>query len=389
MVETRDGQAFPDTLVGTDSHTTMVNGLGVLGWGVGGIEAEAVMLGEALSMLVPQVVGFRLTGALPEGATATDLVLTVTQILRTTGVVGKFVEYFGPGLASLSLADRATLGNMSPEYGATCGFFPVDDATLQYLRLTGRPDERVALVEAYCKENLLWHEADDHPTYSHVVELDLATVEPSLAGPRRPQDRVPLAEAKNAFLHELPSFGVDYGNSKDEAVAESFPASDPPAHVEPGHDEPAGAPAPAIAVAEREPAAAHVQLGDLEFELEPRQRRDRRDHELHEHLEPAGDGRRRAAGEEGGRTRPRPEAVGEVEPGARIAGRDRLLREGRPHAVPRGARLPHGRLRLHDLHRQLRPAAGGDLRRDRPRPTSSSAPCSPATATSRRASIRR
>ena len=148
VVESRDGQAFPDTLVGTDSHTTMVNGLGVLGWGVGGIEAEAAMLGEALSMLVPQVVGFRLTGELPEGATATDLVLTVTEILRGTGVVGKFVEYFGPGLAALSLADRATIGNMSPEYGATCGFFPVDDATLQYLRLTGRPEERVALVEA-------------------------------------------------------------------------------------------------------------------------------------------------------------------------------------------------------------------------------------------------
>ena len=151
----------------------MVNGLGVLGWGVGGIEAEAAMLGEALSMLVPQVVGFRLTGELPEGATATDLVLTVTEQLRKVGVVGKFVEYFGPGLASLSLADRATIGNMSPEYGATCGFFPVDDATLTYLRLTGRPDERIALVEAYCKENLLWHEADDHPTYSQVVELDL------------------------------------------------------------------------------------------------------------------------------------------------------------------------------------------------------------------------
>jgi aconitate hydratase A / 2-methylisocitrate dehydratase len=268
VVESRDGRAYPDTLVGTDSHTTMVNGLGVLGWGVGGIEAEAAMLGEALSMLVPQVVGFRLTGSLPEGATATDLVLTVTEILRSTGVVGKFVEYFGPGLGALSLADRATIGNMSPEYGATCGFFPVDDATLQYLRLTGRPDERVALVEAYCKENMLWHEAEDRPTYSNVVELDLGIVEPSLAGPRRPQDRVRLAEAKNAFLHELPSFGVDYGNSKDEAVAESFPASDPPAHVEPGHEEPAGAPAPAIAVAEREPAAAHVQLGDLEFELE-------------------------------------------------------------------------------------------------------------------------
>ncbi|MBV8561643.1 MAG: aconitate hydratase, partial [Actinobacteria bacterium] len=193
VVESRDGVAFPDTLVGTDSHTTMVNGLGVLGWGVGGIEAEAAMLGEALSMLVPQVVGFRLTGGLQEGATATDLVLTVTQILRKVGVVGKFVEYFGPSAGSLALADRATLGNMSPEYGATCGFFPVDDVTLGYLRLTGRSEERVALVEAYCKENMLWHEPDEHPTYSQVVELDLADVEPSLAGPRRPQDRVPLA----------------------------------------------------------------------------------------------------------------------------------------------------------------------------------------------------
>jgi aconitate hydratase len=269
VVESRDGRAFPDTLVGTDSHTTMVNGLGVLGWGVGGIEAEAAMLGEALSMLVPQVVGFRLTGALPEGATATDLVLTVTEILRNTGVVGKFVEYFGPGLSSLSLADRATIGNMSPEYGATCGFFPVDDATLQYLRLTGRPDERVALVDAYCKENMLWHEADDHPAYSQVVELDLGTVEPSLAGPRRPQDRVPLSEAKHAFLHELPSFGVDYGNAKDAAVAESFPASDPPAYSEPGSEEPTPVPnAVAVAEVDTEAAAAHVQLGDLEFELE-------------------------------------------------------------------------------------------------------------------------
>ena len=229
VVEARDGLAFPDTLVGTDSHTTMVNGLGVLGWGVGGIEAEAAMLGEALSMLVPEVVGFRLTGALREGATATDLVLTVTQILRKTGVVGKFVEYFGPGLATLALADRATLGNMSPEYGATCGFFPVDDVTLAYLRLTNRPPERVALVEAYCKENMLWHEPDEHPTYSQVVELDLGDVEPSLAGPRRPQDRVPLADAKHAFIEALDTFGVDYGNGTyDKEIADSFPASDPP-----------------------------------------------------------------------------------------------------------------------------------------------------------------
>jgi aconitate hydratase len=238
VVQERHGQAFPDTLLGTDSHTTMVNGLGVLGWGVGGIEAEAAMLGEPVSMLVPQVVGFRLTGKLPDGSTATDLVLTVTQILRETGVVGKFVEYFGAGLVGLPVADRATLGNMSPEYGATCGFFPVDEETLVYLRLTGRAEEHVALVEAYCKENLLWHDpADGEPTYSQIVELDLSTVEPSLAGPRRPQDRVPLRDAKESFLAALPSFGIDYGDAADAAAAESFPASDPVAAAAPGHTE--------------------------------------------------------------------------------------------------------------------------------------------------------
>jgi aconitate hydratase len=238
VVQTRDGQAFPDTLLGTDSHTTMVNGLGVLGWGVGGIEAEAAMLGEAVSMLVPQVVGFRLTGRLPEGSTATDLVLTVTQMLRELGVVGKFVEYFGAGLAGLPVADRATLGNMSPEYGATCGFFPVDEETLTYLRLTGRDAEHVALVEAYCRENMLWHDpADGEPTYSQIAELDLSAVEPSVAGPRRPQDRVPLRDAKESFLAALPSFGVDYGDAADAAAAESFPASDPVAAAAPGHKE--------------------------------------------------------------------------------------------------------------------------------------------------------
>jgi aconitate hydratase len=251
VVESRDGVAFPDTLVGTDSHTTMINGLGVLGWGVGGIEAEAAMLGEALSMLVPQVVGFKLSGELPKGATATDLVLTVTEILRKVGVVGKLVEYFGPGVPSLALADRATLGNMSPEYGATCGFFPADEVTLEYLRLTGRSEKRIALVEAYCKENMLWHLPEEHPTYSQVVDLDLADVEPSLAGPRRPQDRVPLANAKEAFLQALDTFGVDYTNgSADKAVADTFPASDPTAEQQPGAD-----PEP---VPDREPS--HVAL---------------------------------------------------------------------------------------------------------------------------------
>ncbi len=267
VVESRDGMAFPDTLVGTDSHTTMVNGLGVLGWGVGGIEAEAAMLGEALSMLVPQVVGFRLTGTLPEGATATDLVLTVTELLRKTGVVGKFVEYFGEGLESLPLADRATLGNMSPEYGATCGFFPVDDATLTYLRLTGRPEERIALVEAYCKENLLWHEPGEEPTYSQVVELDLSSVVPSLAGPRRPQDRVPLSEARSSFLNALSTFGVDYTNgSQDKDLADSFPASDPSGGSQPGAKPLRNEdPAPAATIA---PGRHSVAVEGEDYELE-------------------------------------------------------------------------------------------------------------------------
>ena len=197
-------QAFPDTLVGTDSHTTMVNGLAVLGWGVGGIEAEAAMLGQPISMLIPEVVGFRFTGALREGVTATDLVLTVTQMLRKKGVVGKFVEYFGPGLDALSLEDRATLANMAPEYGATCGFFPVDKDTIAYLRATGREPQRVALVEAYAKAQGLWREtATPDPVFTSTIDLDLSTVEPSLAGPRRPQDRVPLTLAAEGFIDAL------------------------------------------------------------------------------------------------------------------------------------------------------------------------------------------
>jgi aconitate hydratase len=198
--------AYPDTLVGTDSHTTMINGLGVLGWGVGGIEAEAAMLGQAVSMLIPQVVGVKLTGRLREGATATDLVLTITEMLRRHGVVGKFVEYFGPGLQDLPLADRATIGNMSPEYGATCGIFPIDKETLNYLRLTGRSEEQIALVEAYCKEQGLFHDANTpEAEYSELLGLELATVEPSLAGPKRPQDRVALSQARDSFEKSLPT----------------------------------------------------------------------------------------------------------------------------------------------------------------------------------------
>ncbi|MEO5577224.1 MAG: aconitase family protein, partial [Gaiellaceae bacterium] len=234
VIEERDGQAFPDTLVGTDSHTTMINGLGVLGWGVGGIEAEAAMLGQPVSMLIPRVVGFKLSGALPAGATATDLVLTVTELLRKQGVVGTFVEFYGPGVANVPLADRATIGNMSPEYGSTCAIFPIDDETLSYLRLTGRPAELVALTEAYAKEQGLWHDPAAEPRFSETLELDLSTIVPSLAGPKRPQDRVPLTDAKAMFRTALRDY-ASTGNSHskvtdggvDEASRESFPASDP------------------------------------------------------------------------------------------------------------------------------------------------------------------
>src|SRR3984957_8564689 len=206
-------QAYPDTLVGTDSHTTMVNGLGVLGWGVGGIEAEAAMLGQPVSMLVPQVVGFRLTGKLKEGTTATDLVLTVTEALRKHGVVGKFVEFYGPGIAELPLADRATIANMAPEYGATCGIFPVDNETLKYLRLTGREEAHIALVEAYFREQGLFHTADaPEAEYSSTLSLDLATVEPSVAGPKRPQDRVLLSQAGPSFEKQLPTLLGPHAN---------------------------------------------------------------------------------------------------------------------------------------------------------------------------------
>jgi aconitate hydratase len=244
----RDGvlQAYPDTLVGTDSHTTMVNGLGVLGWGVGGIEAEAAMLGQPVSMLLPQVIGFKLGGRLPEGSTATDLVLTVTEMLREHGVVSKFVEFFGPGLATLGLADRATIGNMSPEFGSTCAIFPVDAETLRYLELTGRPTETIELVDAYAREQGMFHTEDsEDPTFSEALELDLSDVQPSIAGPKRPQDRVPLREAKQAFLGALEEFAPDAvelaPNPIDEAGIESFPASDPPAE---DHDDEQSRPHP-------------------------------------------------------------------------------------------------------------------------------------------------
>jgi aconitate hydratase A / 2-methylisocitrate dehydratase len=238
-------QAYPDTLVGTDSHTTMVNGLGVLGWGVGGIEAEAAMLGQPVSMLIPKVVGFKLTGEIPPGATATDVVLTITEMLRRQGVVGKFVEFYGEGVGAVPLANRATIGNMSPEFGSTAAIFPIDDETVRYLKLTGRPAAQLELVEAYAKEQGLWHDPAREPVFSETLELDLSTVVPSIAGPKRPQDRIELSSAKQAFRSVL----VDYAGtpnqddpddaastkhpSVDESVEETFPASDPAA---PGSD---------------------------------------------------------------------------------------------------------------------------------------------------------
>jgi aconitate hydratase len=208
MVRTVEGvvRAYPDTVVGTDSHTTMVNGLGVLGWGVGGIEAEAALLGQPVSMLIPKVVGFKLTGQLPLGTTATDMALTITEILRKVGVVGKFVEFFGPGVASVPMANRTTIGNMSPEYGSTCAIFPIDDETLRYLRLTGRSDEQIALVQEYAKKQGMWHDPSVEPRFSQVVELDLSTVVPSISGPKRPQDRIALSDSKSAFEKILPSY---------------------------------------------------------------------------------------------------------------------------------------------------------------------------------------
>src|SRR5580692_10623032 len=218
--------AYPDTLVGTDSHTTMINGLGVLGWGVGGIEAEAAMLGQPVSMLIPLVVGVKLTGRLREGATATDLVLTITEMLRKHGVVGKFVEYFGPGLQDLALADRATIANMSPEYGATCGIFPIDKESLKYLKLTGRGDEQIALVEAYAREQGLFHDANTpEAEYSELLSLDLATVESSLAGPKRPQDRVILSQARESFRQALPSLIKPKAKAANAAPSEAAVAA--------------------------------------------------------------------------------------------------------------------------------------------------------------------
>jgi aconitate hydratase len=280
VVMVRNGRAYPDTVVGTDSHTTMVNGLGVLGWGVGGIEAEAAMLGQPVSMLIPRVVGFKLHGELPPGATATDLVLTITEMLRRHGVVGKFVEFHGSGVPAVPLANRATIGNMSPEFGSTCAIFPIDGETIDYLRFTGRDAAQVALVEAYAKEQGMWHDPSVEPAYSETLELDLGTVVPSIAGPKRPQDRISLSDAKPAFRAALPDYAGNGQDSSagsggvesavDESSAESFPASDPPAVGSDGNGD-AGRPhrfSAAAGAAGRTSKPTSVTLDGAEFELD-------------------------------------------------------------------------------------------------------------------------
>ncbi|MEJ7774507.1 MAG: aconitate hydratase [Nocardioidaceae bacterium] len=265
-------RAYPDTCVGTDSHTTMVNGLGVVGWGVGGIEAEAAMLGQPVSMLIPRVVGFKLSGELPDGATATDLVLTITEQLRRHGVVGKFVEFYGPGVAAVPLANRATIGNMSPEYGSTIAVFPVDDETIKYLRLTGRDDRQLALVEAYAREQGLWHDPDVEPRYSEYLELDLASVVPSIAGPKRPQDRISLTDAKQSFRSALVGYVEEHDVDEqgyDEAAAESFPASDVPSYSGRNGSEPRDDRESGVTLEERPRKPVSVTLADgSSFELD-------------------------------------------------------------------------------------------------------------------------
>jgi aconitate hydratase len=302
--------AFPDTCVGTDSHTTMINGIGVVGWGVGGIEAEAVMLGQPYYMLLPEVVGMKLTGALPEGATATDLVLRVTEMLRAHGVVGRFVEFFGSGLSGLTLPDKATLANMAPEYGATIGFFPVDGEALRYLRGTGRPADVVTRVERVCKELDLFRTDDTpDPEFTSTVELDLSSVEPSLAGPKRPQDRIPLADMRSQFHRDLPAL---------------IPAG--PAHRR-------------------------------------RHRGHRRHHVLHQHVQSLGDGGSGPPRQEGGGERALGTALGQDLHGPGVQGGDRLPGRRGSAGAAGGAQLPGGGLRLHDVHRELGPTARGRPRR--------------------------
>ena len=346
-------RSFPDTLVGTDSHTTMINGLGVLGWGVGGIEAEAVMLGQPLIMVTPQVIGFKLFGALREGVTATDLVLTVTQMLRKKGVVDKFVEFYGPGLSSMSLPDRATIANMAPEYGATCGFFPTDDETLRYLRLTGR-GKSADLLEGYAKAQGLFRTDDTpDPVFTDTLELDLGTVEPSLAGPKRPQDRVALKDLKATFRKSLVAPVKDRGYGLPEAEL-----------------------------------GRQVAISDMPSANQPWSGCHRGDHILHQHQQPVGDAGRGPARQESRRGRLEGQTLRQDQPRAWLQGRDRVFAEIRHAAVSGATWFQRRGFRLHDVHRQQRPVArAGVQSRDRRQP-GRPAPSSPAIAILKAACIR-
>ena len=360
----------------------MINGLGVLGWGVGGIEAEAAMLGQPVSMLIPEVVGFKFTGKLAEGATGTDLVLRVTQMLRERGVVGKFVEFYGPGLSTLPLASRATIANMSPEYGATMGFFPVDAETLRYLRFSGRDEELVELVEQYTKEQGLFRTDDTpDPVFSDTLELDLGAVEPAIAGPKRPQDRVPLTVARSEWRKSLLTL-LGQGAELDQKRVSSWLA-------EGGNPD-----LPTENLTDPQPLGnlhdtASVTAGGRNVHHAAWLGRDRGDYQLHEHFEPRSHARGRATGEEGGRAGARDEAVGEDEPRAGLEGGDGLPRRRRADAVPRCPWLQPGGLRLHDLHRELRAGGGAHRRGHPPRRTWWPRPCSRATATSKDESTRK
>ena len=352
VVVRRDGRAFPDTLVGTDSHTTMINGLGVLAWGVGGIEAEAAMLGLPVSTLIPPVVGLELTGELRPTVTATDLVLTIAELLRTRGVVGSFVEFTGPSVGAVRLADRATLANMSPEFGSTCAIFPIDQVTLDYLRFTGRADEHVAIVERYAKEQGLWHDPAAKLRFDSLIRLDLSTVEPSIAGPRRPQDRVTLASARSRFrgaLSELladrapirPGDDVDDVDDVDEASRESFPASDAPA-ISPI------TPPPRRTATIEHGAVAIAAITSCTNTSNPSV------------MVAAGLLARNAVAV--GLTT-KPWVKTSLAPGSKVV-TDYLRRSGLDQPLEHLG-FPHGGLRVHDLHRQFRPVAPGRRRGDR------------------------
>ncbi len=385
VVRELDGEpvAFPDTLVGTDSHTTMVNALGVLGYGVGGIEAEAVLLGQPLYQPMPRVVGVRLHGELPRGTTATDLVLVISQMLRKHGVVGAFVEFAGDGLASLALADRATISNMSPEYGATAALFPIDDETLAYLRLTGRDADHVALVEAYAKEAGLWRLPGPGPDFDESLELDLATVEPSVAGPRRPQDRVPLSGLRENFRGHFPSDAIvefTVGRRGTRGACPRGRRRRRPGIVGgflPGQRRAVVRTGTGVgrAIRARRGGSAGDRAGarllpgtpgrDRRGARRPahRVRRDRGHHQLHEHVEPDRDGGRRPVGTKRRGSRAHRPSDGQDQPCAGLARRDRVPGRRRAHGPAGAARLRPGRLRVHHVHRQQRPAR----RADRPR----------------------